>query len=977
MANNQSTPPGTNPPVTQNQTALPGAGDLQDNYEKIKELESAYKDFADVLENRGTKQAVEYVRTLNDVTKGVLKNSDVINGMSDAIKRNAQEYGSALHSIEQGLMEQARTVSRIQSELSSKNEDKQKHFKQLVEGMSGATTEQKVALDWIIKNTKLLADEKKKLADLQKELTIEQAKQIAYFTPEYTAREAKVKLLTREKEAVEANVTSLEQQKTQNKNLIDSNVALKKAAETFTSATDEETKSIIKLAVQLGVATAKIKEYSDAAPILRAGKIINENNSKVSDGLTGLIDKLSGASSRTNMFASSVISMGGGFKNFSETLKSGIISSLFDVEKSLSRLGDFFYKFAIEPAFKFDKTIAEVNRTTGGFGKEFEQIATKTRAGGLVSESATANLSQYGVTLEKLGKTYGVLSNSISGFNNLSDDQRKLFAANAASLETLGLSADTYSKLVSRFMGSIGTNAVEADSMVNKLAKDAIGAGENVGKYAASFESLMPRLAAYAKDATEAFRELNALSRATMGTLKEGDFMALSDQFNTIEGATETLSKFNAVLGGTSANFIDLMNADPTERIIKLKTVLEQSNVTWDQLNPGYRRMFAELFGGDVSKAEAFYKMSSQKMREQMNMAAADDKEKQERMARSVDAQEKLNAAIENMKIALTPVLTMFNGMANGLIGMQKALSPTGAIAIGFISLAGIATAAFNAFFTIIKVQLAGLTIQLKTAQGELIATMGLAGTAGGIGGFKGLVSTMSPVGKIALGVGALAGIIGIASAVKGVDSESESPISNTSAQAVYTSKDGSSRTPDSKYIMMNGTRINLDKDDHVLAAKDQEIPGFSRMLNGKGSEGDDNKGSSISWFQTFTKTISDVFEKSYTLVTEKAIAAVSTFSDSKTSSQKLTAVLQEKNDKLRTTDKDHRNASSSNLVKELATVHHQSMVTFVKEQQKTPQQLYATLNINGLTIGEGEQQKIVTSAVSRTMDGLNQKVTV
>ena len=197
------------------------------------------------------------------------------------------------------------------------------------------------------------------------------------------------------------------------------------------------------------------------------------------------------------------------------------------------------------------------------------------------------------------------------------------------------------------------------------------------------------------------------------------------------------------------------------------------------------------------------------------------------------------------------------------------------------------------------------------------------------------------------------------------------------SSQAAYVGSDNKVRTPDSKYLMMNGHRVNLDKDDNVIAAKDTEIAGFSNMVNGR-PEAKDNNPNAIQWFSTFTKTVTDIFEKSSTLMTEKAVAIFSKSDSAKdTTSERLLNTAVERNNSLKTADKDYRKISNESLVKDLTTVHRESMVTFVKEQQKVPQQLHAVLNINGLTVGEAEQQKIVTSAVTRTLDGLNQKVAI
>jgi hypothetical protein len=362
-------------------------------------------------------------------------------------------------------------------------------------------------------------------------------------------------------------------------------------------------------------------------------------------------------------------SVGDFFKSFGASLtdaKNGLLS----YDKMIDRVFGFMQQRMISPTFEFAKAIAQVNKETGGFGKEFQSSTMESFAG--MQASTVGALGMYGVSLEKYGKAYGELANKIGGFNDMSDKQRKILAANAAALETLGISTDTYAKLTTGFMGALQKNTLATRDAIEGLAKDAVALGKNVGQYTREFEQFMPKLIGYGREASTIFKEVSAFAQATKGALQSSDIMALSERFQTFESAAESVSKLNAMLGGVSVNILDVMGKDPAQIAMTVKRAANEANLEFDKLNIGYKRMLSEAFGGDMQKAAAFYKMDLAEAQEYMDRASATEKELEERKRASVAAQEKLNALMDNFKIGLTPILDMFNGMASVFTWMSQ-----------------------------------------------------------------------------------------------------------------------------------------------------------------------------------------------------------------------------------------------------------------------------------------------------------------
>lgn len=472
---------------------------------------------------------------------------------------------------------------------------------------------------------------------------------------------------------------------------------------------------------------------------LRKGKLQDVNKAA-----GDLVNKLAGANSQNNLFASSLISMGEGADKFIKSIGSGFLDSFLKPEMALNRFFNFLNKNLIQSTFEFDKVLSDVNKTTGGFRDEFEKIAMN--KAGPFSASAIGGIATYGVGIKELGAAYTALSSKINGFNRMSEEQRLLLSKNAATMETLGLSASTYANITATYMGTIGKTAEGAKETVNLLARDAIAAGRNVGEYAKEFEGLMPKIVGYGREATQIFKELNAFAGMTKGVMSAGDLQTFSDQFNNWDSAAESVSKLNAALGGTSLNIADLMRADPTEKLMMLKRSFDESGQDFDKLNIGYKRLLAEGFGGDVAKAGAFFKGSLQEANAEMTKMAATEKELEERKKKSVAAQEKLSKAIDTMKIALTPIIDLFSKIAESLAWISDKTGGFGTFLLVGLPLAITAARglfkmwgsdvnfSFMSIFKNISGAVDTLTAKIRGAKAEA-ATIPAGGSGGGGGG--------------------------------------------------------------------------------------------------------------------------------------------------------------------------------------------------------------------------------------------------
>lgn len=494
------------------------------------------------------------------------------------------------------------------------------------------------------------------------------------------------------------------------------------------------------------------QEYIKEMSVADAEKLRTKNLENLNESIENLAQNLTSASSWMGMFKSAAMAAAAGTTNLSDAISKGFASAFNNPMIMLNlflgilkTIGTFFYKFMIAPAFEFDKILAEVNKNTGGFRDEFEKIALIKE--GPFSKTAIADLSVYGVELKELGAAYTALGNKINGFNLMTDQQRLLLSKNAATMENLGVASSTYAEMTSKFMGTIGKTTEGTRDSINLLARDAIAAGRSVGEYTKEFQQLMPQLVAYGREATQLFKELNSLAAMTKGVMSTGDLMQFSEQFSNWDSAAESVSKLNAALGGTSLNIADLMTADPTERLMQIKRAFDESGQDFDKLNSGYKKLLAEAFGGDVSKAASFFKGSLADANAEMSKMAASEKELEERKKKSIAAQEKLTKAIDSMRIAFTPIIDVITWLAEGIAKISEGMSPivtflTVSIPLGFIAfklatmvIASTLRTAFTSVFSGILTQLSQVIGQLRVAKTE---AAGLQNNLPGGGGLPG-----------------------------------------------------------------------------------------------------------------------------------------------------------------------------------------------------------------------------------------------
>jgi hypothetical protein len=107
---------------------------------------------------------------------------------------------------------------------------------------------------------------------------------------------------------------------------------------------------------------------------------------------------------------------------------------------------------------------------------------------------------------------------------------------------------------------------------------------------AANFAAAGPQLAKLGREGVKAFKDLAVASKIT--GLEVSRLLAITEKFDTFEGAAEQAGKLNAALGGNFVNAMELMTAtDPAERFEMIRNSVLDAGLAFDDMSY-YQRKF-------------------------------------------------------------------------------------------------------------------------------------------------------------------------------------------------------------------------------------------------------------------------------------------------------------------------------------------------------------------------------------------------
>lgn len=235
-----------------------------------------------------------------------------------------------------------------------------------------------------------------------------------------------------------------------------------------------------------------------------------------------------------------------------------------------------------------------------------------------------ANMSQHGVTMDIANESMISMVQNIKSLNKMSKTQQNTISETTALLNKFGVSADTTTGNIQFMTATLGIGAAESAKYQRELFTLAREVGMPPAEMAEQFKSAGPKLAAFGKQAGKTFKKLSIAARNA--NMEVEQLLTITEQFDTFEGAAESVGKLNALLGGPFLNSMEMvMETDPTERMKKLSDGLRSAGKSFDQMSYYERKSIASAAGlADVNELALVMAGNFEGMSAQANLSSSD-----------------------------------------------------------------------------------------------------------------------------------------------------------------------------------------------------------------------------------------------------------------------------------------------------------------------------------------------------------------
>jgi hypothetical protein len=502
--------------------------------------------------------------------------------------------------------------------------------------------------------------------------------------------------------------------------------------------------------VKLEAYIEKLTESSEsiqknAEEIVRAKKLLND--------YTEAANK---SSSSVDRFTKSIAGALGINANFDDSLL-GTIASFGKMEGASDALAESFSK-TFTAANIGASVLAKVAETTA--------LLTYTTDEAIASfnvSTGAAFLS--GVTAGDAAAAFAAMSTNITNLKNISPSSRRDISETVAILNEMGVNADTTTSNIQFMQKSLGLAVSESTGYQRELFVLAQEIGMPPAEMAENFRSAAPQLAAFGKSAGKVFKDLQLAARAS--GLEVQELLNIVGQFDTFEGAAESVGKLNAILGGPFLNSMEMvMETDPTRRMQMLSDALNNAGRSFDDMTYYERKAIAAAAGlDDVNQLALVMAGNFEGAGIEVNKSASEIQEMANRQKEFSSITQDLTEIMMSFAMSVRPVITFVKELLSATENIISSFNETGEAITGAERSFGSLMTTLGAGFIGIAAGagiISGLgTVIFSIGSAIVTGTVGLAASILGIG-------TAAATGGAAASVGA-AGMLAFGAAVLGI----------------------------------------------------------------------------------------------------------------------------------------------------------------------------------------------------------------
>ena len=202
----------------------------------------------------------------------------------------------------------------------------------------------------------------------------------------------------------------------------------------------------------------------------------------------------------------------------------------------------------------------------------------------------------FGGTVKEVSASFQSLFANVSDFTMMSKSAREELIKTNTVLSKLGISNDDLAKSQQNLIKAMGQSAEQAAATSRELAALAMDIGVAPSKMASDFAAAGGQLAKFGRDGVKAFKDLAQTSKIT--GIEVNRLLAITEKFDTFDGAAEQAGRLNAALGGNFVNAMELLTeTDPTKRFEQMTGAIKDAGKSFDEMTYFEAKFFAEAMG--------------------------------------------------------------------------------------------------------------------------------------------------------------------------------------------------------------------------------------------------------------------------------------------------------------------------------------------------------------------------------------------
>jgi len=305
-----------------------------------------------------------------------------------------------------------------------------------------------------------------------------------------------------------------------------------------------------------------------------------------------------------------------------------------------------------------DKQVSSIHELLVSYDKQskaFEKQYALGEASQDQIKSLYKEMNQYGASVEDVTKAYGALATGFTDFTMIAGTQQEAIAETATTLErAYGIANGDFASGMQNATKMMGMTSMQAEGYQRELAATAEALGVPPAQLAAKFASMGPQFSKFGTQAGKAFKDLARISKITGMEMEK--VLAITNKFDTFEGAAEQAGQLNAALGGNFVNAMDLMMAtDPAERFGMIRDAITSTGLSFDDMSYYQKQFYTNSLGlSDVGDLALMMSGNMDMMSGSSNESAAALIEQKQRAQDLMTVQEKINAMFaENSELMI------------------------------------------------------------------------------------------------------------------------------------------------------------------------------------------------------------------------------------------------------------------------------------------------------------------------------------